>query len=111
MELDQEQLLEARRRRLAFPPLGSNEDINGVKVSRLYEAFEKDKLYIVEPDGSHYSGKISIKKVYRKKYDEVKRHIGGYWVTYYNTANDRWFDNAGMICQEPKQDKLPDDAE
>ena len=77
--------------------------------SLLSMAGTNKKVYIVEPDGSHYQGKITKKKYYVKTKNDVGRESGGYWAHYYQTDDGRYFNNAGWPCDKPKEDKAPVD--
>ena len=96
------------KKKLAFPKLDSNTDIEGKYSARMYESGTNNKIYIVEADGSHYQGKIHKKKYYVKTYNEVGRDKGGYWSHFYQTDDGRYFNGAGWPCDKPKEDKAPE---
>ena len=99
-------------RELNFPKLESNRDpTTGDLVARMYQAGTSNKNYIVEPDGSHFTGKITSKKFYRKCKSETGREKPGYWQVYRVTSDGRWFDNAGWICDQPKEQKAPENID
>jgi|TARA_R110000803_G_scaffold39029_1_gene84165 hypothetical protein len=100
---------EAILKKMMFPKLFSNKNFEGEYVARLYDAFEKDKLYVVEPDGSHHAGKITKRKVYQKLKNDVGRPNGGIWIHYYELADGRFFNNSGWQCEKPKEDTAPVD--
>ena len=63
-------------RELNFPKLESNRDpTTGDLVARMYQAGTSNKNYIVEPDGSHFTGKITSKKFYRKCKSDTGKYI------------------------------------
>ena len=95
------------KKKLAFPKLDTNTNTDGKYLARMYEAGTNKKVYIVEPNGSHYQGKIHKKKYYAKTKNDVGRENGGYWSHYYQTDDGRYFSNAGWPCDKPKEDKSP----
>ncbi len=96
------------KKRLAFPKLESNIDINGTFVARMYESFGGSN-YVVEPDGSHYQGKVRRKKFYRRYKDECGRYKPGFWGYYYLCDDGRWFDGSGWACEKPTEQRQPVD--
>ena len=96
------------KKKLAFPKLLSNLDFNDKYVARMYERFDR-RVYIVEADGSHYPGKITKRKFYRRYKDEVGKDKPGFWTYFYECEDGRWFDGSGLICEKPKEQKQPSD--
>ena len=92
------------KKKLAFPKLLSNININDEYVARMYERFDR-RVYIVEADGSHYPGKITKRKFYRRYKDEVGKDKPGFWTYYYECEDGRWFDGTGWACEKPKEQR------
>jgi len=95
------------KKKLAFPKLLSNM-VGEEYVARMYEAFS-GRVYVVEADGSHYQGKITKRKYYRRYKDEVGRDKPGFWTYFYECEDGRWFDNTGCSCEKPKEQRQPVD--
>jgi hypothetical protein len=95
------------KKKLAFPKLLSNM-VDDQYVARMYEAFS-GRVYVVEADGSHYPGKITRRKYYRRYKDEVGRDKPGFWTYFYECEDGRWFDNTGYSCEKPKEQRQPVD--
>lgn len=92
------------KNKLAYPKLLSNININDEYVARMYERFDR-RVYIVEADGSHYPGKITKRKFYRRYKDEVGKDKPGFWTYYYECEDGRWFDGTGWACEKPKEQR------
>ena len=97
----------ARLEKMQFPKLDSNVK-NDEFVARMYERFSGAK-YVVEADGSHYQGKITQRKYYRRYKDEVGRYKPGFWTFFYECEDGRWFDNSGWACEKPQEQRKPVD--
>jgi len=95
------------KKQLSFPKLLSNM-IGEKYVARMYEAFS-GRVYVVEADGSHYRGKITRRKYYRRYKDEVGKDKPGFWSYFYECEDGRWFDGTGWSCEKPKEQKQPAD--
>ena len=95
------------KKKMAFPKLLSNL-VNDEYVARMYERFDR-RVYIVEADGSHYAGKITKRKFYRRYKDEVGKDKPGFWTYYYECEDGRWFDVTGWACEKPKEQRQPID--
>jgi len=79
-------------------------------VARMYGGYTKDKHRVVEADGSYYTGTIKTRKVSRKRLNGD----GNFWQTYYELGDGRWFDNSGILCEEPakfKEDTVDENTE
>ena len=92
------------KNKLAYPKLLSNININDEYEARMYERFDR-RVYIVEADGSHYPGKITKRKFYRRYKDEVGKDKPGFWTYYYECEDGRWFDGTGWACEKPKEQR------
>ena len=95
------------KKKLAFPKLLSN-IANDEYVARMYERFDRS-VYVVEPDGSHYHGKITKRKYYRRYKDECGRYKPGFWSHFFECEDGRWFDNSGWCCEKPQEQRKPVD--
>ena len=98
---------QARLEKMKFPKLLSNIK-NDEYVARMYERFSGIQ-YVVEADGSHYAGKITKRKFYRRYKDEVGKDKPGFWTYYYECEDGRWFDGTGWACEKPKEQRQPVD--
>ena len=98
---------QARLEKMKFPKLLSNM-VGEEYVARMYERFDRS-VYVVEADGSHYRGKITRRKYYRRYKDEVGRYKPGFWTYFYECEDGRWFDGSGWSCEKPQEQRKPVD--
>ena len=96
------------KKKLAFPKLTSNQNAHGEYVARMYESGD-GKPYLVEPDGSHYLGKIHRRKFYKRYKSEEGRYKPGFWCYFHECEDGRWFDNSGWSCEKPIEQRKPVD--
>jgi len=78
-----------RLEKMKYPKLASNMDYNGNYVARMYESGTNHKKYLVEGDGTHYQGKITQRKYYRRYKDECGRYKQGFWTYFYECEDGR----------------------
>jgi len=95
------------KKKLAFPKLLSN-ILKDEYVARMYERFDR-RVYVIEADGSHYQGKITRRKFYRRYKDECGRYKPGFWSYFYECEDGRWFDGTGWSCEKPQEQRKPVD--
>ena len=98
---------QARLEKMKFPKLLSNM-VGEEYVARMYERFDRS-VYVVEADGSHYRGKITRRKYYRRYKDECGRYKPGFWSYFYECEDGRWFDGSGWVCEKPQEQRKPVD--
>lgn len=98
-----------RLKKMKYPKLASNMDYNGNYVARMYESGTNHKKYLVEGDGTHYQGKITQRKYYRRYKDECGRYKQGFWTYFYECQDGRWFDRSGWACDKPTEQRQPVD--
>ena len=98
---------QARLEKMKFPKLLSNL-VGEEYVARMYERFD-GSVYVVEADGSHYQGKITRRKYYRRYKNEEGRYKPGFWTYFYECEDGRWFDNSGWSCEKPQEQRKPVD--
>ena len=98
-----------RLEKMKYPKLASNMDYNGNYVASMYESGTNNKKYLVEGDGTHYQGKITQRKYYRRYKDECGRYKQGFWTYFYECEDGRWFDQSGWACDKPTEQRQPVD--
>ena len=98
---------QARLEKMKFPKLLSNR-VGDEYVARMYERFDRS-VYVVEAAGSHYRGKITRRKYYRRYKDECGRYKPGFWSYFYECDDGRWFDGSGWSCEKPQEQRKPVD--
>lgn len=98
---------QARLEKMKFPKLLSNM-VGDDYVARMYERFDRS-VYVVEADGSHYRGKITRRKYYRRYKNEEGRYKPGFWTYFYECEDGRWFDGSGWSCEKPQEQRKPVD--
>ena len=79
---------------------GEDKDGNPIYIDRIYGGLN-GRYRLIQKDFTEYKGTLKTKRVHRK-YESGE----GYYQQFHVTGDDRWFDNSGMPCDEPKNAKF-----